>query len=85
MVQQKHLFDTLLRFRNLSALIAAEDCCKQIGIIYQIEPLPPSLTSDCGMCIALDRDAVDSVRTALTSAGIVCSIHDKQTSCEDEH
>ncbi len=70
-------FNTLLKFSNLSALIAAEKCCQEMGVVYQIEPLPPTLTSDCGMCIALNRAWVDPLLRQLQRLRINCTTHER--------
>ncbi|HCY00005.1 MAG TPA: hypothetical protein DG754_07680 [Bacteroidales bacterium] len=44
---------TLLIFQNTHAVIKAEKIIFGKGIVYQILPVPTSISSECGICIEI--------------------------------
>lgn len=61
---------TLLTFQNTHAVIKAEKVIYGKGIVYQIIPIPTSISSECGMCIEINSTDYQIVQECLQHEGI---------------
>jgi len=68
----KHL---VFLFESVSAVLVAEKTLKERGIPYKIIPVPKHLSSDCGVCIRIDKEDQTRVKEALTDKMKVSAIH----------
>lgn len=61
---------TLLIFQNTHAVIKAEKVIDTRGIMYQILPVPTSISSECGMCIEINSTDHQMIQECLQHEGI---------------
>jgi hypothetical protein len=57
-------------FPSASDALRAEKVIKERGIPAKLIPVPRQLSSDCGVCLRIERQNVEATREALTDAGI---------------
>ncbi len=60
----------LLIFQNIHAVIRAEKIINIKEIVYQILPVPTSISSECGMCIEINSIDYQTVQECLRNEGI---------------
>jgi hypothetical protein len=53
-----------------SHALKAEKLLAEIGIRGKLIPVPRHLSSDCGMCLCIDRSAMEIARELLRNAGL---------------
>ncbi|MCS7177825.1 MAG: DUF3343 domain-containing protein [Anaerolineae bacterium] len=62
---------------STSHAIRAEKILREAGIDCQLVPIPRHLSSDCGICVRIPRQAREAARAALEQARLdIESIHD---------
>jgi bacterioferritin-associated ferredoxin len=55
---------------STSHAILIEKLLKERKVASKLIPVPRQLSSDCGVCVRIARDGVESVRAAIHAAGI---------------
>lgn len=63
----------LLFFQNTHAVIKAEKAINSKGIVYQILPVPTSISSECGMCLEINSIDYQMIKECLQNEGITFS------------
>ncbi len=67
---------SVLTFETTTALLKAERCLKRHAVPHRLEPVPRSLTSDCGTAIMLDARLGHEVLALLERSGVSCGLHE---------
>jgi hypothetical protein len=60
----------VLLFHTSSHAIRAEKVLTRAGIDCRLTPVPRHLSSDCGVCLRLDRAGIDAAREILARARV---------------
>ncbi|HOI91105.1 MAG TPA: selenide, water dikinase SelD [Candidatus Rifleibacterium sp.] len=68
----------LLLFRNTREVIKAEAACRSAGLPLQVIATPKHISSECGMCLQLDRVDGDQALSLIKKMGIVAQLHDEK-------
>lgn len=71
--------ETIFLFTTIPDLMAAEMLCLGEGFHYRIEPIPTSISSECGMCIVLDNSSTMLFKTLLDSHHLTCEMVPRNT------
>ena len=64
MMDQPENYDVVL-FNCVSHAIKAEKVLKATGLTFKIIPVPRHISSDCGVCLRIDSDQEERIRTVL--------------------
>ena len=68
---------TVLLFHSTSYAIRAEKVLHKAGIQSKMIPVPRHLSSDCGVCVRIERADQEAARQALEAAGAeIDDVHD---------
>ena len=67
---------SVLTFETTTALLKAERCLQRHAVPHRLEPVPRSLTSDCGTAIMLHCGLSREARALLERCGVNCALHD---------
>ncbi len=68
---------TVILFHSTSHAIRAERVLHQAGISSKMIPVPRHLSSDCGVCLRIERADREAARKALEAAGVEMEgVHD---------
>ena len=72
----------LLLFRNTREVIKAEAACRSAGLPLQVIATPKHISSECGMCLQLDRVDGDQALSLIKKMGIAAQLHDESPSAD---
>ena len=61
---------TVILVHSTSYAIRAERVLNMAGIPSKLIPVPRHLSSDCGVCVRIDRENQEAALQALESAGV---------------
>jgi hypothetical protein len=67
MTGEKH---AVILVYSTSYAIRAEHVLHQAGISSKLIPVPRHLSSDCGVCVRIERGVREAARQALEAAGV---------------
>jgi len=68
---------TVVLFQSTSYAIRAERVLHQAGIPSKMIPVPRHLSSDCGVCVRIERADREAARQALEAVGVeIDGVHD---------
>jgi uncharacterized SAM-binding protein YcdF (DUF218 family) len=68
---------TVILFQSTSYAIRAERVLHQAGLPSKMIPVPRHLSSDCGVCLRIERADREAARKALEAAGVEMEgVHD---------
>ena len=67
MIRGKH---TVILVHSTSYAIRAEKVLHMAGIPSKLIPVPRHLSSDCGVCVRIERENQEAALQALASAGV---------------
>lgn len=68
----------LLLFRNTREVIKAEEACRNAGLPLQVIATPKHISSECGMCLQIDRTDGDKALSLIQKLGIAAQLHDEK-------
>lgn len=60
----------ILVFQNIRFVILGEELLVKNGISLTIRPVPSQISSECGMCIEIGTDDLDTVKKLLDDCAI---------------
>ncbi len=61
---------SVVLFPSASDTLRADKVMKAHGIRYKLITVPRQLSSDCGVCLRIERQDAEATREALTGEGI---------------
>ena len=68
---------SVILVRSTSHAIRAERILEKAGVPMKLIPVPRHLSSDCGVCIRVERVVREDAREMLKSAGMgISAVHD---------
>ena len=65
----KSLYNVVL-FHSTSHALRAEKVLQQAGLTVKLIPIPRHLSSDCGVCVRVERADEEAALRALEQAGV---------------
>ena len=66
MAKEKHATSYgVVLFQSISSALRAEKLLKKEGIAYKLIPVPRHLSSNCGVCVRIERTDVERARQVL--------------------
>ena len=63
-------------FRTTRSVMKADSACKKAGIAARVIAVPPTISSECGMCLRLDINLIDEFIQLMESLSIETKIYD---------
>lgn len=63
-------------FRNARAVMKADVSCRQAGLKARIIAVPPTISSDCGMCIQLTESQIADFAQLMDNLGLETKLYD---------
>ena len=63
-------------FKTARMVIKADNACRQSGLAVKVKPVPPSVSSDCGMCLEITAAEVEQFKALMASLNIEMKIYD---------
>ena len=67
----------LILFRSVHDVIKSEKQIKRKGFDYQIIPVPSDISSECGMCIEINKTNSHDVSSLLDQNSIIYNLYSK--------
>ena len=63
-------------FQTTRLVIKADVACEEAGIPIRIVPVPPAISSDCGMCLEIAEPLLSEFTKLMESLAIEMKIYD---------
>lgn len=63
-------------FRTTRSVIKADAACKEAGIKVRVVAVPPTISSECGMCLQITETQLADFTSLMDSKAIETKIYD---------
>jgi Protein of unknown function (DUF3343). len=63
-------------FRTTRSVMKADKACKQAGIAARVIAVPPTISSECGMCLRIEIPQLAGFTALMESQAIETKIYD---------
>jgi len=63
-------------FRTTRSVIKADAACKNAGITVRVIAVPPTISSECGMCLQISETQLANFSSLMESLAIETKIYD---------
>jgi len=68
--------DKIAIFRTTRSVIKADAACKEAGIMVRVIAVPPTISSECGMCLQITKTQLADFISLVDSLAIETKIYD---------
>lgn len=62
-------------FLGVRELIKADKICQKEGVAVKVIPIPHQYTSECGMALIVNEDAIENFKSIVSKNNITFEVH----------